>query len=211
MIQAIYSKKKYPEYATHGKLTQFYFIDEASQHTHTQTQRKEKWDFPSASSWQARSFGAYRGKMAHAPSRPHARLVGSPPRNPFFHNSPSKSPTSRTTLSNNSSNNPSEHSSNNPSEPLLEQPLRTTPRTTGFHTHSPFRVAPASFFCPTPLLGVPSLLRPIGPADTPPARQRDRGAWHGAREIIPPKRDPQLFSPLTPGSDRTSPTTSAGK
>ena len=45
--------------------------------------------------------------------------------NPFFHNSPSKSPTSRTTLSNNSSNNPSEHSSNNPSEPLLEQPVST--------------------------------------------------------------------------------------
>ena len=28
---------------------------------------------------------------------------------------------------------------------------------------------------PTPLLGVPSLSRPIGKADTPPARQRDRG------------------------------------
>ena len=29
--------------------------------------------------------------------------------------------------------------------------------------------------------------------------------------IIPPNRGPHLFSPLTPGSDRTSPTPSAGK
>ena len=55
-----------------------------------------------------------------------------------------------------------------------------------------FLRGPASFSCPTPLLGVPPPSPPIGPADTPPARQRHRGAWHGAREIIPPEEAPTI-------------------
>ena len=39
---------------------------------------------------------------------------------------------------------------------------------------------------------------------------RESQFWLGAREIIPPKRDPHLFSPLTSGSDRPSPSRARG-
>ena len=67
MIEANYKQKKYPTTRhTESLHNYFYFTDEASQHTHTQTQRKEKGDFPFMSSRQARPFGPYRGSKACA-------------------------------------------------------------------------------------------------------------------------------------------------
>ena len=74
---------------------------------------------------------------------------------------------------------------------------------------------PASFSAPPPFELHPEPARTgrvlslfLHPA---PFGGRGRQFWHGAREIIPPKRGPHPFSPLTPGSDRPSPIPCAGK
>ena len=93
-------------------------------------------------------------------------------------------------LSNNNHNNSCSHRllSNNslsmsPTSPLLSasssvsSPLAVPRPHTRFLSREAPPPWPASFSRPTPLLGVPPLSLPIGRADTPSARQRDRWAF----------------------------------
>jgi len=161
-------QKDFPEYATHGPLNDSYFADEAS-HTRLiqspNNQRKEKSRlsccvagsasvFPSLST-EVRSAREARG-LSTTNSAHEAKKTAS-----LFHKGCSSS----------------DHSS-----PLSVQ-LPITPLHSLFSVHTRFLSSeapppwPASFSGPTPLLGVPPLSPPIGRADTPSARQRDRWAF----------------------------------
>jgi len=179
-----------------------YLKDEASRHTHTQTKGKEKGDFPfcavsAGPLGRALSWQKWRPTLAaaHTPSS----ISSSEPSS----NNPSKGPSSNRFSYTHSPLFP-QHSSRSAAS-LSASPSTDTDSRRGTSALDPlplhtlrslsdnpvrFLRGPASFSRPTPLLGVPPPSPPIGPADTPPARQRHRGAWHGAREIIPPEEAP---------------------